>query len=148
MADVKVFDQNLEFDNERKQHFFSHLVDGKEPYKQELASIELTEQELFDLALTKIVISPEAFIKEALVSAAKEAVTRSARDAWSLNNGRSTPFIKLDKAEAELLHLRDVEKTYNPRGGELKLTMIAQRAGVAMKKARSWATMSGKIQYL
>lgn len=126
-------------DTETKQQFFSYLKPSeKEPYKQELHGLELTEQELLDLAIVKSGKSFDVFVKEALIAHAKEQITFAARREHIDQSTEGSPAKRLQEAFAELTEL-EMSGQGNFRGGKLNLTAIANRARVNYQTARKWA---------
>ncbi len=130
---------NLTFDSTTKHRFFSHLLPSKgKEYHNDLQRLELTESELIVMALQKSGLTYSELLKQALISTAKEVITRHARNEYLNELGADTPEIRLSKTFADLK--RQFEQgTYFPRGGRLKISAIAMRSGVNYTTAKKWA---------
>ena len=129
----------LALDSTEKQSFFKHLTGGEgKEYQTELMSLELTEQELIDMAIAKSGKRYETLLKEALISHAKEQITQSARRDHKNVNSDGSPEKRLKEAFAELTTMM-MEGGYRPRGGRLNISAVAQRARVNYNTAKQWA---------
>jgi hypothetical protein len=129
----------VELDNSEKQPFFKHLSGGKgEEYKADLMALELTEQELIDMAIAKSGKRFDTLMKEALISYSKEQITHAARRDYMDQTSDGSPEKRLQEVFADLTN-KMMEGTYRPRGGRLNVSAVSQRAGVNYNTAKKWA---------
>ena len=129
----------VELDSTQKQPFFKHLSGGKgEEYKTALMALELTEQELIDLAIAKSGKRFDVLLKEALISYSKEQITHAARREHKDQTSDGSPEKRLQEAFAELTNMM-MEGVYRPRGGRLNVSAVSQRARVNYNTAKQWA---------
>lgn len=129
----------IDLDNIEKQPFFKHLAGGKgKDYQDGLMSLELTEQELIDMAIAKTGKRYEELMKDALITHCKEQITQSARREHIDKTTEGSPEKRLQTVFAELSDMM-MDGRYTPRGGRLKISAVAQRAGVNYGTARKWA---------
>jgi hypothetical protein len=142
---IRMKDLELQLDTKRKSQYFKHLTGGKgKEYQVDLMTLELTEQELIEMALEKSGKSYTDLLKEGLISASKEAITRSARNEYlnqsALENPGllGTPERRLQVALAELTEMA-FQGRYRPRGGKMNISAVAARAHVNPNTAKEWA---------
>jgi hypothetical protein len=128
----------FELDDTIKQSFFSHLTIKKgEEYKDQLKTLELTENELVSLALEKSGLTYAQLMKQAVLSTAKELVTRETRRQFLEESGIETPELRIQKAISQL-EREMFEGTYRPKNGKIGVSRIAGVSGCNYNTVKTW----------
>lgn len=127
---LETSEKEFVLDDVEKQEFFKHLSGGKgKEYHDGLKNLLLTETELVEMALAETGMTYRDLLKKALLSTAKEVITRNAKDKHMIESGEMTPRMRMHKAVADL-EREMFEGSLKVRNGRLSPTRIYGRAGV------------------
>ena len=129
----------VELDPTTFHYYFKHLTctKGKE-YQADLKALALTELELVDSAIAKSGKRYKDFMKEAMLTYAKEQLTLAARREYQDEHTEGSPEKRLQTAFADLTE-KAFSGQYTPKGGRVNLSAISSRAGVNYNTAKKWA---------
>ena len=132
-------ESTLALDSTTFHYFFKHLSGGEgKEYQDDLKGLALTEQELVERAIVDSGKRYEDFMKEAMLTYAKEQITLTARREYQDQTTEGSPEKRLQEQFAKLTDLM-MNGLYTPKGGRLKISAISQRAGVNYNTAKKWA---------
>lgn len=140
-------DEGIELDDTTKHSYFKHLKGGKgKEYQTELAQLDLTEQELVDLALELTGIRFDALIKQGLLMMCKQEISLAYRNQYlekadPEDTGRihaKTPISRIQDAFAELTDKMETGE-YRPRNNRISLSVLAQTSKTNYNTVKKWA---------
>jgi len=129
----------VELDPTTFHYYFKHLTctKGKE-YQADLKALAMTELELVDSAIAKSGKRYGVFMKEAMLTYAKEQLTLAARREYQDEHTEGSPEKRLQTAFEDLTE-KVFSGQYSPKNGRLNVSAIAARAGVNFNTAKKWA---------
>lgn len=134
---------DLQLDTEKKIKPFTHLGGKKldrQDYYRDLVDQAYTEQELVDRAIAVSGKRLDELIKDALISQAKEEITRATKREHEEKTGTAKTGVseKLYKALAELTAMQEAG-TRKFKFNRINISSVAKEAGVDYKTAVKWA---------
>jgi len=134
---------DFKLDAEKKMKPFGHLGGKKlknQPHYEKLVDKYYTEQELVDEAIVLSGKSKSELVKDALISQAKEEITRATKRKYEEEKGiaKSPVGEKLYKALAALTQQQEAG-TLKVKFGRINISRVAKEAGVDYKTAVKWA---------
>ena len=129
----------VELDSTTFHHYFKHLTckEGKE-YQADLKALAMTELELVEKGISDSGKSYQDFMKEAMLSYAKEQISLAARRNFQDENTEGSPEKRLQSKFEELKN-EMMTGQYTPKNGRLNISAVAARAGVNFNTAKKWA---------